>query len=440
VTACGGKGADGSGSDGPSSGEGTGEGDADTVGDGDGEGEGEGEGDGDGDADGGPKFDVGSDETGGPSECGCGNLAWSYIWIANSGEHTVSKINTRTLTEEGRYHTRADNLGNPSRTSVSIDARAVVVANRMGGVTKIWARDEDCVDANNNNVIDTSSGPNDVRPFEQDECIAWHSFVPLTTVQRPVAWTAGVLDEETCEYEDQKVWTATGRDSPMGQNYCGATGTWIHRLDGDTGEVEDTIHIPQNEVPCTFGASDWGFGYYGGAVDPDDNLWLSTFGGGKIVRVDYDTLEYKVYNGSSYGVTVDTLGRPWVGDSPQRFDEMAQTWQGANPNLPGAGGSGIAEDLQGRMWAATQNGVGWVDRDTLTLGDTVVLPISGLYRGISVDVDGYIWAVRLGGQEAFKIDPDTYTFEMVGGLNSPYTYSDMSGGQLANVTCNEPEG
>jgi hypothetical protein len=29
---------------------------------------------------------------------------------------------------------------------------------------------------------------------------------------------------------------------------------------------------------------------------------------------------------------------------------------------------------------------------------------------------------------------------MVGGLNAPYTYSDMSGGQLNNVTCNEPEG
>ncbi len=25
-------------------------------------------------------------------------------------------------------------------------------------------------------------------------------------------------------------------------------------------------------------------------------------------------------------------------------------------------------------------------------------------------------------------------------LNSPYTYSDMSGGQISNVTCNPPEG
>jgi hypothetical protein len=374
-------------------------------------------------------------------ECGCGNQEWSYIWIANSSEHTVSKINTRTLTEEGRYYTRADQSGNPSRTSVSIDARAVVIANRMGGVTKIWAREADCTDKNNNGVIDTSTGPGNVLPFNQDECIAWHSAIPDTTVQRPVAWTSGVLNQVTCEYENQKIWTATGQDSPMGNNYCGPSGTWIHRLNADTGVAEETIHIPENEVPCVFGGGTWGFGYYGGAVDPDNNLWLSTFGAGKLVRVDYDTLEYTVFNGSSYGVTVDTMGRPWFGDSPQRFNPLTGT---VDPppmgNLPGAGGSGIAEDHQGRMWAATQNGVGWVDRDTLVVGDIVPLPIAGLYRGISVDVDGYIWAIRLGGTEAFKIDPESYEVQMVGGLNGPYTYSDMTGGQLNNVNCYEPEG
>ena len=386
-----------------------------------------------------PKFDVGSNMDLGPVECGCGNSDWSYIWIANSPEHTVSKINTRTMVEEGRYQTRPDASGNPSRTSVSIDGRAVVVANRMGGVTKIWARPEDCVDKNNNAMIDTSTGPNDVLPFDQEECIAWHSFVPETTVQRPVAWTSGELNPETCEYDNQKVWTTTGRNAPpdKGPNYCGAGGNWVHLLNGDTGDVEQTVYIPDSDVPCN-SWGDWGFGFYGAAVDPDNNLWLSTFGGGKFVKVDYQTLDYTVYSGSSYGITVDSLGRPWVGDSPQRFDLMTQTWQSSG--LPGAGGSGIAEDLQGRMWAATQGGVGWVDRDTLASGDTVTLPFQGIYRGISVDIDGYIWAVRLGGSEAFRIDPNDYSFEMIGGLNGPYTYSDMSGGQLSNVTCGTPAG
>ena len=128
----------------------------------------------------------------------------------------------------------------------------------------------------------------------------------------------------------------------MGDNYCGPSGVWVHRLDGESGALEDTIHIPENEVPCVFGSSEWGFGFYGGAVDPDDNFWLSTFGGGKFVKVDFDTLDYTVFNGSSYGVTVDTKGRPWVGDAPQRMDPMTGMWQYSG--APGAGGSGIAQD------------------------------------------------------------------------------------------------
>ena len=96
---------------------------------------------------------------------------------------------------------------------------------------------------------------------------------------------------------------------------------------------------------------------------------------------------------------------------------------------------GIAEDLQGRMWTATQGGVGWVDSETMVVGDIVPLPGNYLYRGIGVDVDGYIWAVQLGGTQAYKIDPDTYETWFVDGLNGPYTYSDMTGGQIAKVLC-----
>jgi hypothetical protein len=391
-----------------------------------------------------PKFDVDSDGAPGDPPCGCGNTEWSYIWIANSAEHTVSKINTRTMIEEGRYFTRADESGNPSRTSVTIDARAVAVANRLGGVTKIWARPENCVDKNGNGVIDTSTGPNDVLAFAEEECIAWHTLVPETTVQRPVAWTSGTLNETTCEYEDQKLWTTTGRDGPLGNpmdmtgtghGYCGPTGNWVHRLNGGTGVVEDEFHIPESDVSCTGGGA-WGYGFYGAAVDPDDNLWLSTFAVGKSVKVDFATLDYTVVEGSSYGLTVDTAGRAWHDGSQARYDEATQEWVPSDPRLQGAGGSGIAQDLQGRMWTATTDGVGWVDMETQEAGDTVVTGFAGIHRGIAVDVDGFIWAIPLNGTVAIKIDPDTYETEIVTGLNEPYTYSDMSGGQLTNVNCN----
>jgi hypothetical protein len=382
----------------------------------------------------GPKFDVATgDVPSGNCQRECGFSDWSYIWIANSSEHTISKINTRTLEEEGRYRTRPDGSGNPSRTSVSIDGKAVAVANRMGGITKVWARSEFCEDANMNGVIDTSTGGGDVRPFAQEECVAWHTPFPAATTQRPVAWTSGVYSEVTCTYEEQKIWTAAGNGSGGVWPCDGTDGIHIYRLDGETGVVEDTIHAANVTCGGTFGP-------YGAAVDFNNDLWMYIWSAGTIVHVDYETLEVQTISGGSYGITVDTSGRVWV-DSGSRYDPATNSWAYKEGNLPGSGGSGVVQDLQGRIWTATTAGVGWIDMNTMQVGDTVTLPEgSGIYRGIAVDVDGYIWSILLGGTTAHRIHPVTYEVETFTGLNGPYTYSDMSGGQLSNVTCNPPAG
>jgi hypothetical protein len=120
--------------------------------------------------------------------CGGGGLGggepdFSYIWIANSDQGTISKINTVTMEEEGRYRVRPDGGGSPSRTSVNLNGD-VAVASRQGGLTKVYARLSDCPDPNN-----TSTGPNDIKPWP-DGCVAWHLPFPFST-QRPVAWTQG---------------------------------------------------------------------------------------------------------------------------------------------------------------------------------------------------------------------------------------------------------
>ncbi len=91
---------------------------------------------------------------------------------------------------------------------MTVDGRAVAVANRYGGVVKIWARAEDCAGAS------TSSGPADVLPGGTDDCVAWYVPFPEATSQRPVAWTSGTLNEVTCEWEDQKLWTAGRKSRP----------------------------------------------------------------------------------------------------------------------------------------------------------------------------------------------------------------------------------
>ena len=50
-------------------------------------------------------YDVGSPETGGVGDCAAcddATLEFSYIWIANSMQGTVFKLDTTTLTELGR--------------------------------------------------------------------------------------------------------------------------------------------------------------------------------------------------------------------------------------------------------------------------------------------------------------------------------------------------
>jgi len=376
--------------------------------------------------DGGPKFDTPSESGGATAEggdsgdCGCGNMDWSYVWVANSGESTVSKINTRTMVEEGRYVTRPDKAGNPSRTSVSIDGKAVAVANRNTGIVKIWTLPELCSDKNGTPGIQTSSSGFDVLPWGMDDCVAWYAdFSSYMSVQRPVQWTPGVGPCHT----DQKIWTTT----------CDSSGVSAHRLNGDTGVVEDTIPIAnQAAFPCT------SYGPYGGAVDYEGNFWTHGLGSGKLARVDFATLDVEIFDGGGYGITVDTKARVWFSGGISRFDYSTKQWEYQNVSDQG----GLAQDLQNRIWAA--DGMGnlvWVDMETLAVGGTVSLPLVGFskptMKGVSVDIDGNIWAVPYGF-DAHKIDPNTFAITTFSGLNLAYTYSDMTGGALANVTCNPP--
>jgi len=347
-----------------------------------------------------PDIVAGCGEGGG----GGGSPDFSYIWIANSNESTVSKINTESLIEEARYITRPDSAGNPSRTSVNLNGDAVI-ANRNGGVTKYFARLGDCIDPAN-----TSTGSADVKPWP-DGCVAWHT--PMAYIsQRPVAWSAGEFDDGTCRYENTKVWTSAANDPAID----------VVLLDGETGVVEQTIPLPGNVVAGYFGV-------YGGAVDSEDNFWGSQLGIGHIVRVDrvgfgVETFPMVV---SGYGMAVDRNDRVWTcGYEVGRFDYPTQTWQS---NAVG-GSTGCMPDGQNLLWMAAAPVVG-VDIDTLQVVQTLAVPDAP--RGISIDFNGYVWGPSLGANAAYRIDPATGTVDIVAGLNYPYTYSDMTGFGLSQL-------
>ncbi len=339
---------------------------------------------------------------------GDGEVQYSYIWVANSSQSTISKINTQTLTEEGRYITRQDQQGSPSRTSVGLSGD-VVTANRSGGITKFYANLDDCVDSNGNGIIDTSSGPNDLEPWGSEECMAWH--IPMNyTSQRPVAWTQGEFDKAACQTTNEKVWTS------------GASGNAIEVLlvDGDTGVVEETIPIP--------GVSAGFFGIYGAAVDSEGNFWGSQLGGGTLVNVNLQTLAIDTWPtpAGGYGMTVDQDGFVWTCSfQVGRFDPMTETWQTAQAG----GNGGCMADGGDILWLANNPMIG-INRHTLVVEHSINLP--NYVHGVSVDFEGFVWGVSQG-TDAYRVDPVTGNIDTVGGLVSPYTYSDMTGFALNNV-------
>jgi hypothetical protein len=359
-----------------------------------------------GDEGGTPKFDLGvqPDASFGCGVGGGGGGApdFSYIWIANSGEGTISKINTQTLVEEGRYIVRPDANGSPSRTSVNLNGD-VVVANRSGGVTMIYAVPERCP-----NPANTSTGPGDVKPWP-DGCVGWYTPFNYTS-QRPVAWTQGTFDNSTCRYEDTKVWTSA------------ATGSIdVMLIDGETGVVEQTIPIP--------GVAPNYFGIYGGAVDASGNFWGSQLGQGTLVRVrlsDFGVSTWPMAT-SGYGMTVDSQGNVWTCSyNVGRFNPATETWQTATVG----GNGGCMEDGMGTLWLANDPMVG-VDINTLGVVQTIDLP--SYVHGISIDWQGYVWGPAISNNEAYRVDPQTLQIDTVTGLNYPYTYSDMTGFALSNA-------
>jgi hypothetical protein len=336
---------------------------------------------------------------------GAASVSNFVIWVANSGAGTVSKINTRTHEEEGRYVTMDPDINsfpNPSRTTVNPHGD-VVVSNREephGGSTKIMA--SDCPDQNGNGRVETSTGTNDVLEWGEDECVVW--YVGDIPAARGSAFEIRAeLDAGIREY----VWVGS---------YPFQDST-IFEIDSVDGEKTG------NEIPRT--------GAYGLAMGPGGLLWSVGLGGCP-VSTDTTTLDQVRYacppnGGGAYGLAVDSEGRVWIGSSTARLTPEDESWE--LPIGGGRGGGGITVDAFGNAYTGEQGGGFKIDGETMEVTD---LPGTGGH-GWAVDFDGYIWSVDMQ-DSAHVMDPDTFEVEHVRPpFIQPYTYSDMTGFQLQNT-------
>jgi RHS repeat-associated protein len=180
---------------------------------------------------------------------------FNFIWVAVSSKGTIVKIDTETGAILGEYATSPDGQPrDPSRTTVDNNGN-VWAGNRAGfSVVNVGlVENGQCVDRNNNGVIDTSTGYGDVKPWPntngannnggatlaQDECILNYTRVAAQHV-RHVSVT-----------KDNDVWV-TG--------WGGINQGYFDLIDGRTGLVKRS----ERSV---------GYGGYGGLVDKAGILW-----------------------------------------------------------------------------------------------------------------------------------------------------------------------
>jgi hypothetical protein len=371
---------------------------------------------------------------------GMGDVEKSYLWVANSDEGTVSKIDTQKVLEVGRYRTGplvAEYAENPSRTAVSFDGRFVIVNGRQSGrSTVIAANAEDCVDKNANGVIETSKNKADILAWGADECVVWSMVHPFNGDigggPRGVTWTPGTLNPNTCLFEEPKVWV--GYLPPQNGNAAMA------RLDGATGMVEETLTINNWFV----GDTSWG--PYGAALDKELNVWFIGLRG-ELFRINTmdnpATFDRWVPPNQlqMYGMTVDPDGDPWFGPNCGEittFDPVNEQFIG----VPGTDAChrGLAADKAGAVWVAdnSQCGVWQVDHKMNKLIAFHPLNPCSVPVGVSTDTEGFVWVVDEGdfvnGGWAWKIDPKNVpAMVKVDVVGDHYTYSDMTGGQIKSV-------
>ena len=363
----------------------------------------------------------------GPQTNGCPGQVQSFIWIANTGEGTLSKVCTRNGVEVARYYTSGQlATGDPSRTSVNMHGD-MVVTNRdptsgPSSVTKFAAEFKDCVDRNHNGGIETSYGPTDIKPWGEDECMLWNTPLGggMAIGARATAWDG-----------------AESPDTGLGGHvYIGAMmNKTIYELDGDTGAI-----LKQAVT---------GVAHYGGAMDGKGNFWtvamLCTLGNCQIERTsladlnDHET--HPVHCG--YGISIDAKGRVWTAGQNQaagggcvsRFDPATNENKWVNTgamdfNRGVAVGAGTSA---GYIWAASTNGdLLQVEPETLAIVNRQHVASADMV-GVAIDYEGNVWTVSQGGNTAVKVDPQTWALVSVPIGAKPYTYSDMTGMQLRGV-------
>lgn len=383
---------------------------------------------------------VGIDTTGGtlklPVRAGAAAVedTFPFIWVANSGENTISKIDTRTGQELGVYRTAPANApSNPSRTTVDQDGNVWVGNRNSNTIVKVGLQEfGQCVDRNSNGLIDSSTGRSDIKPWTgsdvtgaEDECILKYVALIAPGVDTPSDIRTVAID-------------------PQNNVFVGGSGrTSLFKVNGSTGDIITATMTLQ--------------GHYGGVVDKTGNLWSMQSGTGKVQKTAPDLSTSTLINlgHSGYGIAIDKFGKIWTTELSgsgafSSFDPSDPVGTLKVFNQTGSStAQGIATDDNGDIFIASSivsstNVVGHYKQvfDNTGAFSTVTFvanyPVGSGPSGVAVDGAGKVWSTNVNSDNVSRItlaaNPadavvDTYPVGV-----GPYNYSDMTGRVVRTIT------
>lgn len=366
------------------------------------------------------------------------SAALPYLWVPNS-EGTVSKVDTITGRELGRYRTSPTSVNSqPSRTTVDL-VGACYVANRYSGtLVKVGLFESgQGIDRNGDGIIQTSQDTNgdgdiagsEMLPWGQDECVLWE------TSMIPAAEGNFVPGTFTGSYQNS--WGYPGvrgmAVDPQGNLWVGTLDTKkLYYLDGNSGRILRTIDVASVNHRT-----------YGAVLDRSGILWASSHDRNEVLRFDPATGAFSVLplGHFSYGISMDREGHVFVsGWNTDRLTRINAATAKIDWTIATATESrGVAITDDGDVWVA-HTGPGIVVRRDNSGGFKASIPAGNQPTGVSVDSRGMVWCVGLGDDSIRRIDPSRNAVDLTKRIvcanreGFHYGYSDMTGNLSRNST------
>ena len=372
------------------------------------------------------------------------------LWIANAGEDSLTKFDTRSNKELARYRTwfgpfgqagHYNHLGSaydgaaPSRTSVDIEGNAYVLNRHFDGrsASLLKVLSNSFIDRNGNGQVDSSVDTNG------DGIISASEMLPMADTNGN-----GIIDAS--EIKDERV-------------------AWAAR-------VPDGIKAPART------------GRLGRSmcIAPDGNLWVGLYSDNsyyKVSAADGSTMAGPFNVGATpYGCLVDNAGKLWsatLDNQMARLDTVAGV--ASSPLNMGDSNYGIALDnnavylasLSGNTYVRYDKGTGAITRPAAVKFTSLSLSIDGTgalvtggtggsdgvhrfnpttgallcsntgqglsdARGVIADADDNVWVISLSSNRISKYDKNCNKLGTFPVGNSPYTYSDAAGLAARSIT------